>query len=296
MPALPMVAALGASNGWAAGIVLAQAPARALGAFEFTRIQVIACAAITSLLCAVLGYWSSVTWDHWPAFLASVCFGIILGNLAMAECLRRGGPRRTELLLSFKGPVVALIAYVWLGESISGWDVVGVLIVIGGIVLATQGGAGSHTESDRMTGSLAIVLLLGFGATLCQSVGFLVMKPAMQAGTEPLAASAIRLLGAALFLSILALWPAPAFCPKGVLTPRLLAQTILPGVIGYVVSSSLLLYAFAHGEAGIAAVLGSLAPIIVLPILWLKERKAPRPQAVLGAVAAVVGTAVIALL
>ena len=39
-----------------------------------------------------------------------------------------------------------------------------------------------------------------------------------------------------------------------------------------------------------------LALIIVLPILWLKERKAPRPQAVLGAVAAVVGTAVIALL
>ncbi len=36
---LPILAALGASAGWASGVVLAHGPARQLGAFEFTRIS-----------------------------------------------------------------------------------------------------------------------------------------------------------------------------------------------------------------------------------------------------------------
>ena len=42
-----------------------------------------------------------------------------------------------------------------------------------------------------------VVIFLGITATAFQGFGFLVMEPAMLAGTEPLAASAIRLLSAA---------------------------------------------------------------------------------------------------
>jgi len=73
--------------------------------------------------------------------------------------------------------------------------------------------------------------------------------------------------------------------------PQLLGRTILPGFIGFGISSSLLLYAFANFDAGIATVLGSLSPVIILPILWFKEGIPPRPQAVLGAALAVIGTA-----
>ena len=37
----PILAALGAYFGWAAGIVLAQSPAKQLGVFEFTRTQLL---------------------------------------------------------------------------------------------------------------------------------------------------------------------------------------------------------------------------------------------------------------
>ena len=59
-----------------------------------------------------------------------------MGNLAMIECLRRGGPRRTELLLSLKAPFVAVIAYVWLNEIPSSTDIVGAVIILSGVVLA----------------------------------------------------------------------------------------------------------------------------------------------------------------
>lgn len=292
---LPVAAAIGASTGWATGIVLAQSPARLLGAFEFTRIQLTACAAILTLVCAVLGLWPTVLWHHWPAFVLSSVFGILLGNLAMIECLRRGGPRRTEILLALKGPVVGGLAFLWLGETLSINVLIGGLVVLAGIFLAIQFGSSAKSDSDRLNGGLTGVVLLGCLATICQGFGFLVVKPAMAEGMAPLAVSAVRLLGAAFLLSVVALWPAPAFRPGHPLTPTLLGRTILPGVIGYIVSSSLLLYAFKHLDAGVAALLGSLSPVLVLPILWLKEGQPPRLPAVFGALVALSGTALIVL-
>ena len=94
-------------------------------------------------------------------------------------------------------------------------------------------------------------------------------------------------------ISLIALWPSKIFASHCKLTPQLLGRTILPGFIGYGISSSLLLYAFANFDAGIATVLGSLSPVIILTILWFKEGIKPRLQAVLGAALAVIGTVVI---
>lgn len=293
MLVLPILAAVTASFGWATGIVLAQSPAQKLGAFEFTRIQLIACSAILAVICTVMGYWQNVAWGYWPSFAASICFGIVLGNLAMIECLRRGGPRRTELLLSLKAPLVAAMAYLWYGEAPSGMDLLGAGIALSGVGLAIFFGTNNKSKSDATTGSLVTVVLLGVVATGFQGFGFLIMKPALLAGTEPIAASAIRLLGAAFLISIVALWPVKSFRPHSELTPRLLGRTVLPGFIGYGISSTLLLYAFANFDAGIAAVLGSLSPVLVLPILWLKEGVVPQPQAICGSLLAVLGTAVI---
>lgn len=293
---LPVLAALGASLGWAAGIVLAQWPARQLGAFEFTRIQLIACSAILAAGVTGLGLWQTVRWEYWPSFAASIGIGIVLGNLAMIECLRRGGPRRTELLLSLKAPLVGVMAYLWLNETPSANDLLGACITLSGIGLAVFFGSDERSESDVASGTIAMIIVLGVAATAFQGFGFLVMKPAMLAGTDPIAASTIRLLGAAFLISIVALWPIKAFKPQAAVTPHLLGRTILPGFIGYGVSSTLLLYAFATFDAGIAAVLGSLSPILVLPILWIKEGIPPRPPAILGAALTVLGTSVIVLL
>lgn len=290
---LPAFAALGASFGWATGIVLAQMPAQRIGAFEFTRIQLLTGGATLALLCTIFGLWDSVDWGFSPAFAASSVIGILLGNLAMIECLRRGGPRRTELLLALKAPVVALMAYGWLGEALSMMDLLGGAVALAGIGLAIFFGGKSAAPSDAVKGSLGLVLLLGVVAAGFQGFGFLIVKPAMQAGAEPLAISAIRLLGAALVISLLALWPAALFRSETEVTPLLLGRTILPGLIGYGLSSSLLLYAFANFDAGVATVLGSLSPVLVLPILWIKDGVAPRPLAVAGAGLAVLGVSIL---
>ncbi|MFU1682104.1 EamA family transporter [Phaeobacter piscinae] len=198
--------------------------------------------------------------------------------------------------MSLKAPLVGVMAYVWLNETPGLNNIIGAAIALFGVGLAVFFGSDERSESDRTTGSLAIIIVLGITATAFQGFGFLVVKPAMQAGTDPLAVSALRLLGAAFLISVVALWPAKSFQPKAFVTPYLLGRTILPGFIGYGVSSTFLLYAFSSLDAGIAAVLGSLSPVLILPILWLKEGLIPRFQAIAGAFLAVAGTSMILLL
>ena len=183
------------------------------------------------------------------------------------------------MLLCLKAPIVAGMAYVWLGEVLQPADLAGTSLVLAGIALAIFYGNDSSAESDRITGDLLPVLLLGAAAAACQGYGYLVVKPVLLSGTEPLAVSAVRLLGAALLISVIGLWPARVFKSRTEVTPTLVMHAVLPGFTAYVVSSSLLLYAFANMHAGLAAVLGSLSPVFVLPILWLKNRQLPRPQA-----------------
>lgn len=293
---LSAAAAIGASLGWATGIVLAQAPARAVGAFEFTRIQLIACGAVMGMICFVLGSWRGIDAAHWPAFSASIIVGIVLGNLAMIECLRQGGPRRTEILLSLKAPAVALMAYFWFGETLAVTDALGGVVILTGLFLAIRYGEDGDGMSETMPGAMTRIVVLGLAATTFQGFGFLAVKPAMLDGADPIAVSAIRLLGAAFLISLLALWPARAFRSRTEMTPKLLGRVILPGFIGYGISSTLLLYAFATMDSAVAAVLGSLSPVLVLPILWIRDRRRINPPAVMGALLCVVGTAGVILL
>jgi len=149
----PALAAVIASTGWALAIVIAQAPARALAAFAFTRLQLLACATALAVIVSVQGNWTPIIWSYWPALMVSSVIGVILGNLAMIGCLRRGGPRRTELLLCFKAPIVGVLAYLWLGETITFLDLSGAALTLIGVSIAI-GNSDAPLASDTLDGPL----------------------------------------------------------------------------------------------------------------------------------------------
>jgi len=47
------------------------------------------------------------------------------------------------------------------------------------------------------------------------------------------------------------------------------------------------------GDIGMVAILSSVSPILVLPLLWFQLKRAPAPGAWLGALMTVVGTGLI---
>lgn len=166
---LAVCAAVAASAGWAVGMVIAEAPARRLGAVAFTRIQLIACAALLTALCAWFGQWSSVIWGYWPAYAASAILGVVVGNLAMIECLRRGGPRRTELLMTLRAPLAAAMAALWLGDVPSAAAMAGGAVVLAGVCFAIQ--FGGEDRSAGRQGADAQVAVVGFGVLAAAAQG-----------------------------------------------------------------------------------------------------------------------------
>jgi drug/metabolite transporter (DMT)-like permease len=294
MSAVSLFAALIAAMTWAFASILAHAPAGKLGALAFTRIQLVAAALLLLAIVTLRGTWATVDWSYWPELTVSALVGVLICNLALIACLRRGGPRRCLLLLALNAPIAALLGYVWRGETASAQSALGGMLAVTGVVVAILYGRKHDAAADALRGSAGSVLALGLTAAACHAVGLVVLKPVMLAGADPVAASALRVAGSAAVLSLVALWPAKIFRPENPVTPVLAAQAIVPGILGYVVATTLLLFALRGYNAGIVVALGSTAPVMILPILWAKSGEPPRPAAWIAAALVVSGSALVA--
>ncbi|WP_163752623.1 EamA family transporter, partial [Proteus mirabilis] len=94
-----------------------------------------------------------------------------------------------------------------------------------------------------------------------------------------MAATALRTGGAAMLLSIATVWPLAAFAPATPPNGRMVLAAILPGILGYVVATALQLYALRIHETAVVAVLGSAAPAMILPMIWLATGQRPSARA-----------------
>jgi uncharacterized membrane protein len=136
---------------------------------------------------------------------------------------------------------------------------------------------------------------LGVLAALCQAVSSLIAKPVMVSGADPIAATAIR-VSATCAAQFVLLWSGFAAArARSKASPRILLQVGWIGFLGMGVGMSLILLALKHGDVGMVAILSSVSPVLVLPLLWLRLQRAPAPGAWLGAGFTVAGTALVLL-
>jgi len=198
-----------------------------------------------------------------------------------------------QMLVSMSAQFSALLGFLFLGESMSPWRLIGVGLAFSGLLLAILFGRRGQHRIEAVQGSLAVVIALGLFAAICHAVGLIALKPALLAGTDPLAATALRTGGGALVISVVALWPAEAFVTPTKRTPGVVLRAILPGFVGYVAAVSLQLYALRSYDAGIVAVLSSMAPVVMLPMIWIMSGDPPPLPAWLGAILAVLGAGII---
>lgn len=293
MPLFAVIAALSASACWAAMTLLAHKPATLFGPFALTRLQLISAAGVLVALVTLQGGWASVAWSYWFAFVIASVVGVVVGNVAMFACLSRGGPRRTQLLVSMNGPFAALLGYFFLGEIMTGRDITGCVVALIGMALAIRFGGNPDDRLEDVRGSLWVMIALGLSTALANAIGLVFLKPAMLAGTDPLAANALRTVGGALVMLIWSLWRVPQHPAPENPGIGLLAHAITPGIMGFVIAVSLQLYAVRWMDTGIAVVLSSTAPVIMLPMIWVITGKRPRLLAWIGALLALAGIALL---
>ena len=222
--------------------------------------------------------------------------GIFIGDTLLYATLKRLGPRRTGILFSTNAPITVIVGYFFLKESLPVATTIGCILIMVGVLLAVFFGTTSSQKHpfEKVQGSLASGIVLGFLSALCQAISVLIARPIMASGVDAVAASALRVGIAALALNFVFLLRSPRVSYLAIpVTTKLMWQTGLSGILGMAVGMTLLLFALAHGTAGLVSTLSATSPILILPILWIATRERPAPGAWVGAFLAVLGVACI---
>ena len=291
------LAAFGAAIIWAVSSMVSVGPAREVGAVPFNRIRMVVIFFMLSLVPTIYGGWQTIQPEDFWILALSGLIGIFVGDTALFTGLSRLGPRRNSILFATNAPISAILGYFFLFEVMNFGSIIGCALVLAGVVMSIIFGkrrAQVHQWED-VHGSLVAGVGFGLLAGFCQAVGAIIAKPALMAGADPIAVSAIRVGVAALGLLLMMMLPGQGAKAKVKITLRLFGRIAFSGFLGMGVGMSLLLFALARENTGVVMTLSSTMPIMILPILWFMTRERPALGALIGAVFAVAGSGFIFL-
>jgi drug/metabolite transporter (DMT)-like permease len=229
----------------------------------------------------------------WLWLSVSGIIGFTIGDLCLFRAFVVVGARISMLLMTLVPPFTALLGWVLLGEHLEPLDWMAMAFIVGGVawvVLERRPVGKMKTERPSRSG-----ILLGIAGAAGQSLGFVLSKLGM-GSFDPFAATQIRVIAGIVGFSVLFLfigwWPRVFSALKN---RGAMSRISLGAVFGPFLGVSLSLVAVQHTEAGVAAALMALTPVVIIPpAIWInKERISPR--AIIGAFVAVGGAALLFL-
>lgn len=289
------LAALATAACWTASPLAFEAASKRIGSLSLNLLRVTLALGWLAALGAVVDgrpLPTGADGRQWAWLAASGVVGLVLGDLCVFRAYVVMGARRTMTVATTAPLFTALLAWAFLGERLGVVEAAGMLVIVAGVALAVRERAAAATELGP--GALARGTLLGLGGALGQAGGLLLSKHGL-AGYPPIAGTQIRMLaglgGFVLVVTAARWWPRLV---AAVGDRRAMAYTTVGALFGPCLGVAASLYAVSHAHAGVASALMSIAPVLVLPVALVRgERLGPR--AVVGAMIAVAGVAVLTL-
>lgn len=229
--------------------------------------------------------------------------GLAIGDSALFKSFTLVGPRRAMTLMALAPVFTVVVAWSLLGEHLNTWAVLGILVVIGGVMLATLGQDKGTGRFDGLPPKvLRTGLLLALIASAGQGLGSVFAKVGMTGstagseGVDALSATLVRITWAtvAYWVFVVPRQHLPTLFSK--LKDRKGTLAMLVAILlGPFISVWISLVAIKHTEAGIAQVLLGFVPIFVVVPAWLVYKDRPSPLRLLGIAVAVGGGALLFL-
>ncbi len=253
---------------WAAAVILLRRSGETVGPFALNLFRV---AVSSGLLVVALLISGEPLLRELPALdylilVASGGIGIALSDTLFHRCLNMVGAGINAIVDCLYSPFIALFAFFILGETLDGWILAGMTLVIGGVVVTTQ--AVPPAGTSRRT--LLAGIMWGALAMTALAVGIVIVKPVL-VRTPLLWAVTIRQL-AALALMV----PVAIASPRRrhlfrVFRPTRAWRFMVPATI---LGSFLALLCWIAGmkysqTVGIAAVLNQTSTIMILVLASL---------------------------
>jgi drug/metabolite transporter (DMT)-like permease len=251
----------------------------------------------------------------WLWLGASGLVGLVIGDLLLFQAFIDFGARLSMLVYALSPAFAAILGWLILGETLGTLALVGMALTLAGIALAILGRPGAKPEAAtqaahagaQAAGAAAASaeahaataarrlrgILVALLATLCQAGGLILSKigaPSLDAFSGTQVRVIVGVLGFGIVLVATGSW-------RGVLGSlrdgKATASLVAGSFFGPFLGVSLSLAAVQGTQAGIAASIMSLVPImIILPSVAIFKEKVAFLE-VLGALIAVAGTALL---
>lgn len=287
--------AIGAAAIWSAVALSATRIVRYFGSYNYNLLRLLGIVII--FFPYVYINWEDLYFNQsiFSAIVLSSIIGIIIGDTFLFVCLKRLGPRRQALLFSMQIPFTIILAEIFLQTLPSLTELVGCALIFSGILIAIQFNRTIPDDDlENIQGNKYTGLFAGIGLALCQSIGIILMKPALQT-TDPIIVSYLRVIVAAVimfgslfFIKNNQLW-------EKMKNIKITLFSIFLGFMGMGVGMTMLIYALKYGNPGIISTLSSTMPIMIIPILWIVTKNYAGHLAVVGATLTCIGAGIIFL-
>lgn len=293
------LAAFGTAFGWALSSYVHGMVGRMVGATGVTLLRLPFQLAILSLSCLALQVDVTVSARGLGLLFLSGLTGLAVADYMLYKGMTILGPQLGLLLISLSSPFTALFGWLFLGEHLSLQVAAGIFFCLAGIAVVVgdkSGGTLYPGQDSPSVRAKTMGVILGASAAAFLAVSFIFWKAAMQDGTDPLWATFIRLLLAALLLwggGLFKGWSAQAF--NDLRTRPRVFRLLLGACLFSAGGMWLAGIAMGLAPAGVAATIIGLQPVLGTILVAAVNRRGPSSRVICGTLVAFAGTALICL-
>ena len=232
---------------------------------------------------------------QWKWLALSGLVGFVIGDLLLFQAFVVVGARISMLLMALAPPFTVLISWVILDEVMSPMSLLGMTITLSGIVIVILKRERVQQNGQMIkklkSGYSVQGILLAIGGALGQAAGLVISKKGM-GDYDAFSATQIRVftgvVGFAVLFIFMKRWPRvwAAFRNKAAMK-----RITLGAFFGPFLGVSFSLLAVQHTQAGIAATLMAISPVLIIPPAILLFGEKVNWKEVLGAIITVIGVA-----
>lgn len=236
--------------------------------------------------------------DRWLWMGASGLVGLVLGDIFLFQSYLWIGPRRAMLIMAGVPVLNTIIAWFLLGETLSPFDLLGIVITVTGIFLViSENLGGDETFSPKLPNFKLGILFCILGA-LGQSFGMILSKQGVYDNYPALSGTLMRVTIATAGMWLVALFQKqikPSI--NAVKNDRKALLFIFLGTLaGPFLGIWMMLAGLQNTNVGVASTLQSLAPVLMLPVAHFYYKEKVTARAISGTVVSMVGVALLFLL
>lgn len=292
------LAAIITSITYAVNSTLFTVAGRVVGSTVVNRVRLFAaCLFLTLAHWIFLGsLWPvGADWNRWFWLGLSGIVGLVLGDAFLFQAFVLVGPRLSMLMMSLAPIIAAITAWVFLGETLTFWQMSGILITLIGVgwVVLDKNNNQPQKKENYLKG-----VLFGLGGAAGQGLGVVLAKIGLGGSFSPISANFIRMI-----VALTVIWAVTLFqkevlstINKVIINPKALWSIIGGAFSGPFLGVSLSLFALQNTSIGVASTLMALPPIFLLPVEYFYFKERMGWGAIAGTVIALIGVGMLFLI